>query len=269
MHPLGGQPCPSLARATAAWLGLKRLWRSPQVADAHQAAVIDLGAMGPRQGALDPRIRPRHSTSQPLVVGFDAGPGGAWRDRARPTKGHLGGVVAPALSPKTPAGRAPCRGAARAQDGPASPPRRSPPSRAPRYRPRHRGPSPPARAPCGGLSHARPANRLPRLGAGGAGTPRTPRAAGAGPPRAGAHLAPRSRGRGPPGPPRRPVSRGGHDRGGTGGPRTRRHASPADALPRPDPRGRRHGRPSAPRREPHHRHGARAPRPYRRGLGQP
>jgi transposase len=69
------------------------------VARAHAAHVIDRGTRGPRQAAIDHRIRHLHSKAKPLVVVYDAGPGGDWRSRSRRTTGEVGGGVAPALIP--------------------------------------------------------------------------------------------------------------------------------------------------------------------------
>src|ERR671925_279910 len=51
------------------------------VAKAPSAEVVFLGAMGSRQGAIEPRIRKLPSQSQPLVLVYEAGPGGSGLSR--------------------------------------------------------------------------------------------------------------------------------------------------------------------------------------------
>jgi hypothetical protein len=48
------------------------------VAHAHGAEVPSLGSLGPRQGAMDPRLRKRPSHAKPLLCVYDAGPCGDW-----------------------------------------------------------------------------------------------------------------------------------------------------------------------------------------------
>lgn len=69
------------------------------VAPEDGAEGISLGTVGTRQGDIDQRSRPRQSTSQPLVLVYEAGPGGSWLSRELTPTGHGCGVVAPALLP--------------------------------------------------------------------------------------------------------------------------------------------------------------------------
>jgi transposase len=71
------------------------------VARDRDAHVIDRGTIGTRQAAIDHRIRQRHAKATPLVVVYEAGPGGDWRYRYRRKKGYGCGVVAPSLIPQT------------------------------------------------------------------------------------------------------------------------------------------------------------------------
>jgi hypothetical protein len=80
--------------------GPKAAMAVADVAAAHQAAGIDLGSLGTRQGDIAQRSRTRPATSHHLVFVDEAGPWGAWRSRDLTTKGHSCGVVAPARSPK-------------------------------------------------------------------------------------------------------------------------------------------------------------------------
>jgi hypothetical protein len=66
----------------------------------HAAEVPDLGTMGTRPCASDQRLRQRPSPANDLVLGYDAGPGGAWRSRSLTTHGQVGSGVAPACLPK-------------------------------------------------------------------------------------------------------------------------------------------------------------------------
>jgi transposase len=70
------------------------------LAEAHGAAVPALGTLGTRPGDMDHRIRTRPAHAQPLVVGYEAGPWGCWRDGDLTHKGPGGWVVAPALMPQ-------------------------------------------------------------------------------------------------------------------------------------------------------------------------
>jgi transposase len=69
------------------------------VAQDHGAAVISLGTIGTRQGAIEKLIRQLQSKSKPRVFVSDAGPCGSWLSRSLTTTGDVGGVVAPALLP--------------------------------------------------------------------------------------------------------------------------------------------------------------------------
>jgi len=48
------------------------------VAQAYGADVVSRGTIGPRQCAIDTRIRPLQSKSTQLVFVYDAGPCGSW-----------------------------------------------------------------------------------------------------------------------------------------------------------------------------------------------
>lgn len=75
------------------------------VAQAHDAEVTFLGAIGTRQADIDQLVRTRQSTAQPLGLVYDAGPCGSWLSRSLTQQGHRGNVVAPALIPKKPGDR--------------------------------------------------------------------------------------------------------------------------------------------------------------------
>jgi transposase len=70
------------------------------VAEAHQAEVIYLGAIGTRQCDIDMLIRKLQSKSHHLVFVYEAGPCGYWLYRYLAKKGHICWVVAPSLIPK-------------------------------------------------------------------------------------------------------------------------------------------------------------------------
>ena len=70
------------------------------VAQALHAEVSSLGAIGTRQGDSDQLLRNMPSTSQPLVLVYEAGPCGDGLSRSLTKTGHACWVVAPALSPK-------------------------------------------------------------------------------------------------------------------------------------------------------------------------
>jgi len=70
------------------------------VANAYQAEVIYLGAIGPRQCDIDMLIRKLPSKSHHLVFVYDAGPCGDWLSCYLTKKGHICWVVAPSLIPK-------------------------------------------------------------------------------------------------------------------------------------------------------------------------
>jgi transposase len=70
------------------------------VAQEHHAAVVALGAIGPRQCAIDHLIRPRHAQSKPLVFVYEAGPCGYGLYRSLTQKGQVCWVVAPSLIPQ-------------------------------------------------------------------------------------------------------------------------------------------------------------------------
>ena len=75
------------------------------VAQEHGAAVTDLGTIGTREGDIDQLIRKMPSQAKPLIVVYEAGPCGSWRDRSLPPKGYDCWVVAPSLLPKQPGDR--------------------------------------------------------------------------------------------------------------------------------------------------------------------
>ena len=75
------------------------------VAQEHHAEVVSLGHIGTRQCDIDPLIRKMPSNSQHLIVVYEAGPCGYWRYRYLTQQGHVCGVVAPSLIPKTPGDR--------------------------------------------------------------------------------------------------------------------------------------------------------------------
>lgn len=84
-------------------VGLDGHRESIAVADVAQdqgAEVVSLGTIGPRQGALDTRIRPRHAQANPLVYGDEAWPCGAWLSRELTKPGPECWVVAPSCSPQ-------------------------------------------------------------------------------------------------------------------------------------------------------------------------
>jgi hypothetical protein len=60
------------------------------VAKAHDAEVVFLGTFGTRHGAIDPLIRQRPATAQPLLFVYEAGPWGSWRSRDLTQKGDDG-----------------------------------------------------------------------------------------------------------------------------------------------------------------------------------
>jgi hypothetical protein len=74
------------------------------VAQEHGAEVMDLGAIGTRQGDLDQRIRTMHSKAKHLESFlYEAGPCGYWLYRYRMKQGYDCWVVAPSLVPQKPA----------------------------------------------------------------------------------------------------------------------------------------------------------------------
>jgi transposase len=70
------------------------------VAQEPGAAVASLGTIGPRQCALEQRIRKRQSTAPHRIFISAAGPCGSWLYRYLRHKGAAGWVVAPSLLPK-------------------------------------------------------------------------------------------------------------------------------------------------------------------------
>jgi transposase len=70
------------------------------VSDARESEVVFLGRIGTRQCDRDKRIRTLTSNAQPLVLVYEAGPGGYWRDRYLTKKKLTCWVVAPSLVPK-------------------------------------------------------------------------------------------------------------------------------------------------------------------------
>ena len=69
------------------------------VAQDHGAEGISLGTIGTRHGDLDPRVRTRPSKAKRLVLVYEAGPCGDWRDRSLMSTGSDGWGVAPSLLP--------------------------------------------------------------------------------------------------------------------------------------------------------------------------
>ena len=70
------------------------------VAPEHGAAVVSLGTLGPRQGAIDPLVRQRPSKATPLIFVSEAGPCGSWLYRSLTKKDSACWVVAPSRIPK-------------------------------------------------------------------------------------------------------------------------------------------------------------------------
>jgi transposase len=70
------------------------------VANAHDADVTFLGAIGTRQADIDQLVRKLHSKAKHLVFVYEAGPCGYWLYRYLTQKGHVCYVVAPSLIPK-------------------------------------------------------------------------------------------------------------------------------------------------------------------------
>jgi transposase len=70
------------------------------VAQDHGAEVMDLGAIGTRQGALDPLLRQMPSQAPHRIFVYEAGPCGSWLSRERTKQGDDGWVVAPSWIPK-------------------------------------------------------------------------------------------------------------------------------------------------------------------------
>jgi transposase len=70
------------------------------VANAHDADVTFLGAIGTRQVDIDQLVRKLHSKATHRVFAYEAGPCGYWLYRYLTQKGHVCYVVAPSLIPK-------------------------------------------------------------------------------------------------------------------------------------------------------------------------
>ena len=70
------------------------------VAQAHGAEVTSLGTVGTRQCDIDQLIRKRPSTAKHLIVVYEAGPCGDWRDRYLRKNDDDCWVVAPSRLPK-------------------------------------------------------------------------------------------------------------------------------------------------------------------------
>jgi hypothetical protein len=70
------------------------------VSDVRESEVVFLGRIGTRQCDRDKRIRTPTSNAQPLVLVYEAGPGGYWRDRYLTKKKLTCWVVTPSLVPK-------------------------------------------------------------------------------------------------------------------------------------------------------------------------
>ena len=69
------------------------------VANAHNAEVTFLGAIGTRQVDIDQLVRKLQSKAQHRVFVYEAGPCGYWLYRYLTKKGHVCWVVAPSLIP--------------------------------------------------------------------------------------------------------------------------------------------------------------------------
>ena len=72
------------------------------VAQAHHAAVVSLGTIGLRPGAIDHLIRKRQAKSQQLLLVSEGGSCGSWLSRSRPHQGPVGWIVAPVWLPTKP-----------------------------------------------------------------------------------------------------------------------------------------------------------------------
>jgi transposase len=75
------------------------------VAQAHDAEVTFLGAIGTRQVDIAQLVRTRQSKAPHLVFVYEAGPCGSWLDRDLTQQGHRCPVVAPSLIPNKPGDR--------------------------------------------------------------------------------------------------------------------------------------------------------------------
>ena len=71
------------------------------VAQDHGAEVASLGPIGPRQCAIDQRLRQRPSQANPLIFLYAAGPCGSWLSRSCTKQGYAGWGVVPSLMPTT------------------------------------------------------------------------------------------------------------------------------------------------------------------------
>ena len=71
----------------------------------HGAAVTDLGALGPRQGARDQLVRKMQSKAPHLLCVYAAGPCGSGLSRSRTQHGSACWGGAPSVSPHTPGDR--------------------------------------------------------------------------------------------------------------------------------------------------------------------
>jgi transposase len=69
------------------------------VAQAHDAEVTDLGALGTRQCDIDHLTRKAHSKAKHVVFVYEAGPGGSWLSRYLTETGLVCDAVAPSLIP--------------------------------------------------------------------------------------------------------------------------------------------------------------------------
>ncbi len=75
------------------------------VAQDHGAEVTSLGARGPRQCAINQRVRTMQSQATHLIFVYAAGPCGSWLDRSLTKQGYDCWVGAPSLIPHTPGDR--------------------------------------------------------------------------------------------------------------------------------------------------------------------
>ena len=99
-YTLGGQPCPSLAHSSSAWMSTKTSIAVAYVAQDHGAEVTYLGTIGTRQCDIDQLIRKMQSKAKHLVFVYEAGPCGYWLYRYLTKKDYDCWVVAPSLIPK-------------------------------------------------------------------------------------------------------------------------------------------------------------------------
>jgi transposase len=98
----------TLSQSTTLFIGMdvhKDAIAVAYVAQDHGAAVMSLGAIGPRQCDLDQLLRTRQSKAKHRIFIYAAGPCGSWLSRSLPKKGDACWGVAPSLIPQTPGAR--------------------------------------------------------------------------------------------------------------------------------------------------------------------